>query len=100
MLQSAATVSHNVNNLHLAVFWFCIFISIAAFVALIYALIIHRKPSNNKTSKHSALEIIWFIIPFIILALLIIPAAHILLATHSNNQATEIAPTKVNKNSE
>ena len=69
-------------NLHMIVFWICVGIAIIVFGIMIYAIIRHRKSVGHEAAqfhKHPFLEIIWAIIPFIILIAIAIPATKILI---------------------
>ncbi len=96
MAAGGAPISQDVYWLHLTVFWICVGIGIVVFGVLIYALIHHRKSRAAQTTqfhKHTIVEIIWAVIPFLILIIMAIPASKILL----RGQKTAPAPQQMNK---
>jgi cytochrome c oxidase subunit 2 len=74
--------SQDIYNLHMTVFWVCVAIGVVVFGVMIYAMIFHRKSRNAKAEKfheHLWIEIIWTVIPFLILIGLAIPGTRVLL---------------------
>jgi cytochrome c oxidase subunit II len=74
-------ISRDVYDLHMTVFWVCVGIAVIVFGILTYALIKHRKSKGVQAaqfSENKTLEIVWAIIPFIILIGLAIPATKVL----------------------
>lgn len=89
-------ISHDVYELHMTVFWICVFIGIVVFGAMFYAMIYHRKSRGAKAAEfhhHTWLEITWTIIPVIILVLMAIPATKVLL--NMNNYEKDELTIKV-----
>lgn len=82
MSQGVTPVSHAVYDLHMTVFWICVAIAVIVFGVMIYALIRHRKAAGHEPAKfheHAWLEIIWAIIPLIILIIIAVPATKTLM---------------------
>ena len=55
----------------------CALIGLVAYVVLIWSLIKHRRSNGEKTApfhKNAAIEIIWSIIPILILVAIVIPS--------------------------
>lgn len=70
-------VSHKVYQLHMIILWICVVIGILVFAVMFYAIIFHRKASGHKPvafHSHEALEVIWTIIPLLILVAMAVPA--------------------------
>lgn len=70
-------VSTRVYDLHMLIFWICVVIGVLVFGAMFWAIIFHRKSVGHKAANfHESLkvEIIWTVIPIIILCLMAIPA--------------------------
>lgn len=70
-------VSQKIHHLHMAILWICVVIGIIVFGVMFYAIIFHRRSAGHKAvqfHEHTALEIFWTIIPFIILVVMAIPA--------------------------
>ena len=74
-------MSHDVYDLHMYVFWVCVGIGIVVFGLMLISIIWHRKAAGYQPAQfheNTAIEVIWTIIPFIILIALAIPAAKVL----------------------
>jgi len=70
-------MSHHVHQLHMIIFWICVAIGIIVFGLMFYAIIFHRKAAGHQAAKfheHTQVEILWTIIPFLILVAMAIPA--------------------------
>lgn len=83
-------VSRAIFDLHMTVFWICVGIAVLVFGVMIYSLIRHRKAAGFKASKfheHTALEILWAIVPFIILILIAVPATKVLINMNDDSDA-------------
>lgn len=71
-------ISAEVYDLHMFVFWICVIIGIVVFGAMFWSIFKHRKATGREPAQfhHStAAEIIWTLIPFVILVVMAIPAA-------------------------
>lgn len=82
--------SHNIYNLHMTIFWICVVIAALVFGTLIFALITHRRSTGRKPDTwHSSLkiELIWTIIPFLILAAMAVPATKVLIHMEDDSDA-------------
>lgn len=96
LTRGASTLSHDVWELHMAVFYVCIGIGVVVYGALVYALFKFRKAKGAKASDfthNSALEVIWTIIPVLILFGLAYPATRILV--YENNTSDSALTVKV-----
>ncbi|MBU6421233.1 MAG: cytochrome c oxidase subunit II [Gammaproteobacteria bacterium] len=74
-------ISHDVYHLHMYAFWMCVGIGVVVFSLMIFAMIFHRKAAGHQAAhfhENTLLEVVWTIIPFIILIALAIPAAKVL----------------------
>jgi cytochrome c oxidase subunit 2 len=76
-------LSRDIYALHMEVFWVCVAIAIVVFGVMIYALVKFRHSQGavpDTTLVHSTkVEIIWTIIPVLILVAMAIPAAKVIL---------------------
>ena len=77
-------LSKEIYSLHMTIFWWCVAIGIAVFGVMIYALLAFRKSNGavpDTSITHSTkVEIIWTVIPVLILVVMAIPAARTLIA--------------------
>lgn len=90
MASGVTPVSHDVYWLHMTVFWVVVGIGVVVFGILIYVLINHRKSKGYQAAhfhENTKLEILWAIIPFIILILLAIPATQVLFRMNDESQS-------------
>jgi len=78
MPRGVTDLSAETYNLHMLVFWVCVVIGILVFGVMIWSLIMHRKSTGAEpaTFSHSTVaEVIWTVIPVVILLAMSIPAA-------------------------
>lgn len=74
-------MSHDVYGLNNYAFFMMVGIGVIVFGIIIFSLVFHRKSIDHKAAhfhENTPLEVIWTIIPFLILIALAIPAAKIL----------------------
>jgi cytochrome c oxidase subunit II len=76
-------MSRDIYGLHMEAFWICVVIAIVVFGAMIYSLVKFRASQGavpDTTMLHSTkVEIIWTIVPVVILVVMAIPAAELIL---------------------
>lgn len=72
----------DIFGLHMLIFWICVAIFVGVFGAMFYSIFKHRKSKNYQASQFShstTVEVIWTIIPFIILVVMAVPATQVLI---------------------
>ncbi len=78
-LQPPATpVAEKIMNLHHLILWICVVIFVVVFSFMFWSIFAHRKSRGMKPAQfhdNTALEVIWTIIPFLILVSMAIPSA-------------------------
>lgn len=82
MTRGVTPMSRDQYYLHMSIFWICVAIGVIVFAVLIYSLIKHRKSKDFPPAQfHSStkVEVIWAVIPFLILMVMAIPATIVLL---------------------
>lgn len=82
MRQGVTEVSRDIYGLHMIILWICVFIAVGVFGAMIYSMFKHRKSQGAVAAtfhENHKLEIIWTVIPFVVLIGLAIPATKTLL---------------------
>jgi cytochrome c oxidase subunit II len=76
-------LSREMFKLHMEVFWICVGIAVVVFGVMIYSLVKFRRSKGaipDTTMLHStSVEIIWTIIPVVILVVMAVPAAEVIL---------------------
>ncbi|HAI96543.1 MAG: cytochrome c oxidase subunit II [Cycloclasticus sp.] len=82
--------SKQVYDLHMLILWICVVIGVIVFGAMIYSMIYHRKSRGAVASQFHesmAAEIIWTVIPFVILIVMAVPATKVLVEMHDTSEA-------------
>lgn len=77
MPRGVTSLSANHYDLHMIVLWVCVVIGIGVFTAMFTSIVLHRKSRGHEAAKFShstKAEIIWTIIPVIILVAMAVPA--------------------------
>jgi cytochrome c oxidase subunit II len=84
-------LSQEMYALHMEVFWICVGIAVLVFGAMIYSLLKFRKSQGavaDTTMLHSTkVEIVWTIIPVVILVVMAVPAADMILKIEDSRDA-------------
>lgn len=83
-------ITREVYGLHMLIFWVCVAIGVVVFGAMIWSIIYHRASRNPTpaTFSHSTTaEIIWTIIPIIILVAMAYPSARTLVKIEDSGDA-------------
>lgn len=77
------TEQSNMNyDLHMVILWICVVIGILVFSAMFVSIVLHRKSKGHEAAKftHSTrAEIVWTIIPVVILVVMAVPATKALI---------------------
>lgn len=77
LMKGVTAISNEVYDLHMLILWICVFIGIGVFGTMFYSIYYHRKSMGHKAEQfheNTTVEIIWTIIPTIILIGMAIPA--------------------------
>ena len=85
MPRGVTPLSHSMHNLHMIMFWVCVAIGAIVFGVMLYAILYHRKAIGHQAAnfhESTKVEIVWTIIPFIILTVMAIPATKTILEMH------------------
>lgn len=83
-------ISQEIYQLHMTIFWICVVIGVAVFGVMFYSLIMHRKSRGVKPATFHGnlrIEILWAVIPFIILVIMAIPATQVLMRMEDTSKA-------------
>ncbi len=83
-------ISREVYDLHMLIFWVCCAIAVVVFGAMFYSVFAHRKSVHPKPAdfhESVTVEIIWTVIPFVILIAMAIPAAGTLIRMEDSRGA-------------
>lgn len=83
-------VGRDIYDLHMLVFWICVVIGIGVFGMMIYSIFVHRKSKGAVSSdfhESAKVEVVWTIIPFLILIAVAIPATKTLIEIEDTSDA-------------
>lgn len=83
-------VSRDVHFLHMAIFWICLAIGIGVFGVMFYSLFRYRHSKGAKAEhfhENTLVEVIWTLIPFVILIAMAIPATATLKTMYDVSQS-------------
>ena len=90
MTRGVTSLSQSHYSLHMIVLWVCVIIGIGVFTAMFTSIVLHRKSRdhNAATFSHSTLaEIIWTVIPVLILVAMAVPATTALVKMEDSSGA-------------
>ncbi|NQZ03173.1 cytochrome c oxidase subunit II [Idiomarina sp.] len=90
LTQGVTEVSRDVYDLHMTVFYICCVIGVVVFGLMFYSMIRHRKSRGREPAKfheNVKVEILWTLIPFLILIGMAIPATSTLIAMEDTSDA-------------
>jgi cytochrome c oxidase subunit 2 len=90
MTKGVTPVSDSIYHLHMLIFYICVAIAIIVFGVMAYALFFHRKSRGAVAAtfhEHPVLEVLWAVIPFVILVVMAIPATRVLVGMEDTSDA-------------
>ena len=90
MTEGVTAVSHEIYDLHMLIFWICVWIGVVVFGVMFYSMIMHRKSSGAVPAKFhesTAVELAWTLIPALILVFMAIPATSSLIKIYDSSEA-------------
>jgi cytochrome c oxidase subunit 2 len=82
LMKGVTKVSNDIYDLHMLILWICVFIGIGVFGVMFYSIYYHRKSRGHEAAQfheNTTVEIIWTIIPTLILIGMAIPATKTML---------------------
>ncbi len=90
MTPGVTEISQKVFDLHRTILWICVVIGVIVFGLMFWSIIHHRKSKGAKPAdfhESTLVEIIWTVIPFIILIGMAIPATSVLIAMNDTGDS-------------
>ncbi len=90
MPQGVTEISEKVYGLHMLIFWICVVIGIVVFGVMFVSIVQHRKSKGHEAAQFhesTTVEVVWTIIPFLILVGMAIPATKTLIAMEDTSDA-------------
>ena len=83
-------ISREVYGLHMYIFWVCVVIGIIVFGVMFYSMYAHRKSKGAEPAQFhesTTVEIIWTVIPFVILIAMAVPATQTLIDVYDSSES-------------
>lgn len=83
ILEPVTPISKDIYALHWGILWVCVAIFVIVFGAMFWSILRHRKSRGAKAAQfheNTTIEVIWTIVPFVILIAMALPATHTVLA--------------------
>jgi cytochrome c oxidase subunit 2 len=83
-------IAHQIYDLHMLIMWIIVGIFVVVFGFMTYSIFVHRKSVGHKAEQfheNTTVEIIWTVIPFIILIGMALPATKTVIAMKDTSHA-------------
>lgn len=90
MPQGVTQMSRDTYDLHMTILWWCVGIGVVVFGAMLWSIINHRKSKGVQPAtfhESTKVEIVWTLIPFLILIAMAIPATRVLTAAYDTSES-------------
>jgi len=90
MSEGVTPVSHEIYQLHMLIFYICSIVGILTFGVITYTILKHRKSRGVKPAKFHGnilVEVVWTVVPLVILIGMVYPAAKVLLDMDDTSKA-------------
>jgi cytochrome c oxidase subunit II len=90
MTPGVTEVGEKIYDLHMIVFWICVWIGVVVFGLMFYSILVHRKSLGAKPAdfhESTSIEIAWTVVPFLILIVMAFPATTTLLEVYDTDDA-------------
>jgi len=83
-LQAPVTpIATQIFDLHVYIMWICVVIFVGVFSVMFYSIFAHRKSKGHQAAQfheNTLVEVVWTVIPFLILVFMAVPATRTILA--------------------
>jgi len=82
LTEGVTELSRDIYDLHMLIFWICVAIGVLVYGILIYSLVKFRKSKGAVAAdfhENTKVEVLWTVIPFLILMAMAIPATKVML---------------------
>ncbi len=90
LTQGVTEISRRVYDMHMMVLWICVAIGVLVFGAMAISIVKHRKSKGvSAATFHESItaEMLWTVVPFVILVAMAIPAAKTLIVMEDSSDA-------------
>jgi cytochrome c oxidase subunit 2 len=85
LTEGVTELSRDIHDLHMLIFWICVAIGVLVYGLLIYSLVKFRKSKGAIPAdfhENTKLEILWTVIPFLILLGMAVPATKVMIKAY------------------
>jgi cytochrome c oxidase subunit 2 len=92
LTEGVTELSRDVHDLHMTIMWICVVIGVLVYSVMVYSIIHHRKSKGVAPAQfheNTKLEIVWTIIPFLILLTMAVPATRVMLNIYDLDKTAE-----------
>lgn len=90
MPQGVTQISRDTYDLHMQILWWCVAIGVVVFGVMFWSILNHRKSKGAVSAtfhESTKVEIVWTVIPFVILILMAIPATRVLTQAYDSSES-------------
>lgn len=90
MTPGVTDISRNVYDLHMLILWICVFIGIGVFGVMFWSIYHHRKSRGAEPAQFhesTLVEVVWTVVPMVILISMAIPATQVLIRMADASEA-------------
>jgi cytochrome c oxidase subunit 2 len=90
LMEGVTETSRQVYGLHMYMLWVCVAIAVVVFGAMFYSILNHRKSRGAVAAnfhENTTVEVVWTIIPFLILVSIAWPATKVMLEMYETSNA-------------
>lgn len=90
MSPGVTSSSNQIFDLHMTILWICVVIGIVVFGIMFWSIFAHRKSPDRKPAnfhENTVVEILWTVIPLVILVVMAIPATATLIDMYDTTEA-------------
>jgi len=90
MTRGVTPVAHEVYDLHMLILWICTAVGLAVFAVMMYSVIMHRKSRGAVPAQfheNQTLEVVWTLIPAVVLVIMAIPATRAMINIYDTADA-------------
>jgi len=90
MSPGVTQTSNDIYGLHMTILWICVVIGVVVFGVMFWSIFAHRKSRGHKPAnfhENTTVEVLWTIIPLVVLVAMAIPATATLIDMYDTTEA-------------
>ncbi|PFG52445.1 cytochrome c oxidase subunit 2 [Marinobacter sp. LV10R520-4] len=90
MSPGVTQTSNDIYGLHMTILWICVVVGVVVFGVMFWSIFAHRKSRGHKPAnfhENTTVEVLWTIIPLVILVAMAIPATATLIDMYDTTEA-------------